>query len=116
MAMYYINNSPISDNLNILQERNKYSNVKVAELTRGGVSDRHIGKIKNNDSSPSFEVIKSLAKAFKIEPRQLLSPNLDKEAGIVKDKVLTKIIDDYLASNQDGRQLIALAASQSAKQ
>jgi len=89
--MQEIDNSPLLENLNILQKKAKYSNRKVSELTKGGVSDRHIANIKNNNNSPSFEVIKVLADVFDIKPWQLLLPNVKKEPDTTYDKDLSKI-------------------------
>jgi len=117
MLTFPIDNKLVIDNLVYFQKKLKIkSNRKLAGLTKGGVSDRHIGNIKKNDSSPTLEVIKSLASAFKIESWQLLLPigMMDKKE-MIYEKKLQEVIDNYLASSEKGKELILYVANSSEK-
>ena len=119
--MGYVDNEPLLSNLIRLQKEAKYTNRKISELTGGGVSDRFVANVKNNDNSPSLEIIRALARAFKLEPWQLLLPDMANKTEMIydksyrNDKNLREIIDNYLASDEKGRELIWLIASTQAK-
>lgn len=66
----------LRDNMTRLMDdaKPKMTQVSVASLSK--IPQRTVGRIKNGEMIPTLTMLDGLAKAFKLEPWQLLVPNI----------------------------------------
>lgn len=69
----------LSDNLKKLMARHKQMRSQAAIGKAAGIDQTTAGRILNGKNAPSVDTLDGLAKAFGLEPWQLLLPNLNIE-------------------------------------
>lgn len=84
----------------MLADPNLSTGPKVAKAS--GVSRKSINNIAEGRHDPRLSSIEAIAKAFRLEPYQIIAPSLDEN--------LLVIFRSYMDSDDSGRDLITAAA------
>lgn len=86
---------------------------KPAQVAKAsGVSPRMVQYILDGDRTPSIEIADQLARAFGITGWQLIKPSLPED--LVSSNALSEVLDDFIAANPEGRELIRTIARREA--
>ena len=67
----------LTANLKRLMDEANPRKTQAQVATAGGMQQRTVGRIKNGDMVPTLIQLQALAKAFRLQPWQLLVPDLD---------------------------------------
>lgn len=95
-------------NLRLLMDVFEWKPADLAEKTGGEVSDRMISYVLNCQRVPSIEVAEIMARPFGLTGWQLLIPSLPQD--IERSKSMRKVIDAYIAANNEGKDMIEMIA------
>ena len=82
-------------------------------VKRSGVSRRTIGSALKGENATSIEKAEKLANAFGLEGWHLIMPNLPRD--IEETKHLSDLVKNYIASSNDGKEMIERVAEREAK-
>lgn len=67
----------LADNLRKLMKASKDLTSQADVGAKAGVNQRTVGRILNQEHFPTLDILEAIAGVFKLEPWQLLVPNLD---------------------------------------
>lgn len=101
----------LSQNLKHLMELSGWNVEEVAK--RSGVSKRMVSYVISMERKASITIAEDLAKAFNLEGWHLIMPNLPRD--LEQSKALRRLIDDYIGSDNEGRDMISKVAEREAK-
>lgn len=93
-------------NLVLLMQRHGYSVRDIAG--KSGLSGRMVRYVLNGERLPTIETAEQLARCFNLSGWQLIMPSLMDYDGDLSS--LSALINDYLRSDDEGRQFISSAA------
>jgi transcriptional regulator with XRE-family HTH domain len=96
----------VAANLRDLLDLREWSEHQLA--ARAKIAQKTINNILNQRSACSVETAEALARAFNLAGWHLLIPGLP--AQIAASPVLFTLVQDWLTSSRDGRQLIEMIA------
>ena len=99
----------LAENLAALMRHREIKSARAMSLSAGcHVSDRMIGHILNQTSTPTVEVVDKIADFFKIPSWVLLVDGI--EPSDMQNAQFLKLVAGYLVSNPEGRELISSLA------
>lgn len=101
----------LARNLAHLMEITGWSAKEVSK--RSGVSPRMVSYMLTMERVASIEIAEDVARAFNLEGWHMIMPNLP--ADLEQSKALRKLVDDYIESSDDGKEMIARIAEREAK-
>lgn len=103
----------LARNLQILLDRAGWSAAELSRKTDGEVSPKHVTNILNRTHGAGIETANALAKPFGLLGWQLLVPDLPDE--LVGNGRIREMVENYLASTDEGRELLDKMAAREAK-
>lgn len=91
----------LASNLKRLMKARGWSARELSRRSKGEISDRYVGMLRQGQSSATLNIIEVLAEALEVDPWQLLVPNLDPLPE--RAQRLSALVEHYNATPDDGR-------------
>lgn len=102
-----------AENVRLLMLEQNLSYPQLARRTNGEVTDRHLRRvIKEREQGITLDKVDAIAKALGVTPSDLVAPHIEIEAA--RSPGYRRLIDCWLKSDREGREMIEMVASREA--
>jgi len=99
----------LAENLSALMRFREVKSARAMSLSPGcGVSDRMIGHVLNQTSSPTIEVLDKLADYFKVPAWVLLVDGISPVD--MQNAQMMRVVNGFLHSTTEGREILSILA------
>lgn len=103
----------LAKNVDFIIRKRDLSEVRLSKLTGGEVAPKTINNIRNGRKAASVDTVELLAKALRLEPWQLLTPNLIDE--LKGGTCFGRLYKSYIQAPPEGREIISQLAEREAQ-